>query len=131
MHRPIAFVRSRARSVACALAGVAFLLRSQRNAQLHLAATAAVSLAAWIARVPARDWCWLLVATALVWTAEAVNTAIELLCDYACVPPVRHEIIGRAKDVAAAAVLLSALAAAAIGVLVLAPPLIALCRTAP
>jgi diacylglycerol kinase len=110
---------------------VRFLVRSQRNAQLHLAASALVALLAWLASVPARDWCWLLVAAALVWTAEAVNTAIELLCDYACVPPARHEIIGRAKDVAAAAVLLSALAAAAIGLLVLAPPLIALCRKAP
>ena len=42
MHASLAFVRSRIRSVTCALAGLAFLLRSQRNAQLHLAASAAV-----------------------------------------------------------------------------------------
>ena len=41
-----------------------------------------------------------------VWTAEALNTALELLCDVAS--PEFHPLIETAKDVAAGAVLICA-----------------------
>lgn len=66
-------------------------------------------------------WEWISVALAAggVWTAEALNTALEWLVDLA--HPEWAEPAGRIKDVAAAAVLLAALAAAAVGVLVFGP----------
>ena len=65
------------------------------------------------------EWCWLVAAIAWVWTAEALNTALESLAD--AVHPDRHPLVGRAKDAAAGAVLAASLGAAAIGLLVLGP----------
>jgi diacylglycerol kinase (ATP) len=63
-------------------------------------------------------------AIAIVWTAEALNTALEYLTDLAS--PDYHPLAGRAKDVAAGAVLISALGAAAIGLIVFGPHLLKL-----
>jgi diacylglycerol kinase (ATP) len=59
-----------------------------------------------------------------VWTAEALNTAFEFLTDVAS--PDFHPIAGQAKDVAAGAVLLTAIGAFVIGVLVFWPKVTAL-----
>ena len=68
------------------------------------------------------EWCAIVVAIVVVWTAEALNTAFELLCDVAS--PEFHPLIQKGKDVAAAAVLLSAVGAAVIGLLVFGPHLL-------
>jgi diacylglycerol kinase (ATP) len=68
------------------------------------------------------EWCWIVLAIVAVWSAEALNTAIEFLTDVAS--PGFHPIAGRAKDVAAGAVLIAAIGAVAIGVLVLGPHLL-------
>ena len=98
------------------------MVATQPNAKIHAAATVAVvGLGALdLGRI---DWCWLVVAIALVWIAEASNTALEALADAAV--PEAHPLIRRAKDCGAGAVLVSALAAASIGILVLGPPLLA------
>jgi diacylglycerol kinase (ATP) len=117
---------ARVRSFANALRGTIGLVSTQANARIHALATLAViglGLATGIGR---REWAALLLATALVWAAEALNTALETLAD--ALHPERHPLIGRAKDVAAAGVLLAALGAALVGLLVLGPPLLALVR---
>jgi len=58
------------------------------------------------------EWCWIVVAIAIVWTAEALNTAFEFLADAAS--PNFHPVVRDAKDVAAGAVLVTAIAAAII-----------------
>ena len=60
-----------------------------------------------------------ILAIALVWVAEIVNTAFEHLCDV--VQPDLHVSVKSAKDVAAGAVLVAAMAAAVIGGLVFLP----------
>jgi diacylglycerol kinase len=100
------------------------LLATETNARIHLAATAiVVSLATWL-HVSRDEWCWLLLAMALVWTSEAFNTAIELLGDVASGGS-QHPLVGKAKDVAAAGVLLAAMAAAVIGVIIFWPQILA------
>jgi diacylglycerol kinase len=103
--------------------GVAILLRTQPNARVHAAATALVVLAAALLRVSALEWALLLAACALVWIAEALNTALEFLGD-AITREIRPEI-GKAKDVAAGAVLIASLAALALGALVFIPRVMA------
>jgi len=105
-----------------ALSGLSELLRTQRNARIHLAITLSMTgLAAWL-RLPARDWALLGVAAALVWTAELINTALEAVVDLATKEwqPLARD----AKDLGAAAVLIAAVGAAVVGVLVLGPPLV-------
>jgi diacylglycerol kinase (ATP) len=115
------FLRGRIRSIAFASDGVWHLLRTQRNAWVHLAASALVIGGGSLLRLNQSDWCWLIVAMAAVWVAEALNTALELLADAAC--PQWHPLVGHAKDVAAGGVLLAAIAAAGIGTCVLGPRL--------
>ncbi len=104
-----------------ALRGLAELLRHQHNTRIHLLATVLVlGLAAWL-QLARGDWIALLVAIALVWIAEALNTALEYLADAAV--PRQHPLIGKAKDVAAAAVLIAALVAVLIALIVFLPAL--------
>jgi diacylglycerol kinase (ATP) len=104
----------RARSFRYAFAGVAYMLRSQHNAWLHLAITLAVCLAGWGLAISAADWRWLIVAIVLVWVAETMNTAFEYVCDV--ISPEFHHSVARAKDIAAGAVLICAGGAVLIGV---------------
>ncbi len=112
-------VAARLRSFPHALRGVGFMLRTQHNAWVHLAATVTVFATAAALRVSAADWLWLITAVVLVWVAEAMNTAFEHLCDV--VSPEFHEGVKRAKDVAAGAVLICAAGAVVIGLVVLGP----------
>ena len=116
---PAFTVLGRMRSVRYALAGIAFMLRTQHNAWLHLAATVLVVGAGIGFRITASDWRWIVVALVLVWVAEAMNTAFEHLCDV--VAPQFHASVKLSKDIAAGAVLITALGAAALGVMVFLP----------
>jgi len=110
---------ARLKSFGHALSGLGFVLRTQHNAWIHLAATVfAIAFGLWLRIVP-NDWRWIVLAIALVWIAEIVNTAFEHLCDV--VQPEFHVSVKAAKDVAAGAVLIAAFAAAAIGLLVFLP----------
>ena len=121
MPKPFS-VGARLDSFRHAFAGIATLLREQHNARIHLLATLAVlALAFWL-EVSRLEWLALLIAIALVWVAEALNTALEYLCDAAV--PDDHELIAKAKDVAAAGVLICAVVAAVIGALVFVPYLL-------
>lgn len=109
------------KSIACAARGIALLLRTQPNARIHLFAAVAVIAMGFVLRVTRGEWVLLAVAIGIVWIAEAANTAIEILADR--ITREQDESIGRAKDIAAGAVLLSAITAIVIGLLVLGPRL--------
>ena len=76
------------------------------------------ALGFWLGIAP-DDWRWIVLAIAFVWVAEIVNTAFEHLCNV--VQPDFHVSVKAAKDVAAGAVLVAAMAAAVIGGLVFLP----------
>lgn len=99
--------------------GIAFMLRTQRNARIHAACTLAVLLAGSAFGVTAADWRWLIVAIGLVWVSEGINTAFEHLCDV--VSPEFNVSVKHAKDVAAGAVTIAAFCAALIGLMVFWP----------
>ena len=117
------------RSFPFAFRGIAFVVRNEHNARIHLAATLAVAGLGLFLGVDAGDWCWLVLAMTLVWSCEAINTAIERVADAAV--PDHHPYIEQAKDAAAGAVLIAAIGASAIGLLVLGPPLLAWLRGGP
>ena len=98
-----------------ALRGLRFML-AERNARVLLAASVVALAAAFWLRVGALEWCAVVVALALVWIAEALNTAVERLTDL--VSPGFHPLAGQAKDVGAAAVFLALVAAVSIGLIV-------------
>ena len=108
-----------ARSIGYAFRGIGILLRTQANARIHAAATVLVMAAGFWFRISRGEWGAVIAAIGLVWTAEGVNTAIEAVVDL--VSPDSHPLAGRAKDVAAGAVLCAAIAALVIGVLIFGP----------
>ncbi len=101
------------------------MVRSQHNAWVHAAATGGVVVGGLLVGLRADDWCWITLAVISVWTAEALNTAFEFLTDVAS--PEFHPLAGKAKDVAAGAVLIAAVGAVIIGLLVFGPRLLVLC----
>jgi diacylglycerol kinase (ATP) len=110
---------ARIRSFMHALEGIAEIMRSQHNAWLHALATLCVLAAGYAFGVSTSEWCFLIVAITGVWVVEALNTAFELLCDVAS--PEFHPLVKKSKDVAAGAVLLSAIGAVAIGLVIFIP----------
>ncbi len=114
----------RVESFRYAFQGVAYMLRTQHNAWIHATISILVIAAGFAFGVSAAEWCWLILAMASVWTAESFNTALELITDIAS--PEQRPAAGRAKDVAAGAVLLCAVGALAIGLIVFVPRLAAL-----
>lgn len=115
---------ARLRSIGHAGRGVLAMLKSQHNAWIHAFASVCVVAAGLLFDVNAVEWCFLVVAMVGVWVAEALNTAFEFLCDVAS--PEFHPLVKQSKDVAAGAVLLSAIGAAVIGVVILGPHLLRL-----
>jgi diacylglycerol kinase (ATP) len=109
------------RSLVCAVRGIVVVIATQPSAWIHLAATVVVLAMSVAVGLSIAEWCWIVVAIAGVWTAEAFNTAIELVTDLAS--PGLHPLAGRAKDVGAGAVLIAALGSSSIGLLVLGPPI--------
>jgi diacylglycerol kinase (ATP) len=91
----------------------------QHNVWVHAGATVLVVVAGFLFHISSADWCWVIVAISIVWTAEAFNTAFEFLADV--VAPGFHPAVRDAKDIAAGAVLVAATAAASLGAIVFWP----------
>ena len=119
---PLTF-SGRVQSFRCAARGVRLMLRSQHNAWLHAVASCSVLIVGGLCVLSSAEWCWIALAIMAVWTAEALNTALELLADVAS--PEFHPLVEKGKDVAAGGVLISAVGAAVIGLLVIGPHLLA------
>jgi diacylglycerol kinase (ATP) len=122
-------VVGRVRSFRHAAVGLWFVMRSQHNAWLHAAATALAIALAVVLHFRVRpfatgEWCDLVVAIALVWVAETFNTGLEVLAE--AITHERHAIVKIAKDIAAAAVLLAAIGATAVGAILFVPRIVEL-----
>jgi diacylglycerol kinase len=107
-----------------AFSGLWYALRSQRNARVHLAAAVLAIAAGLLLRLSALEFALVAVAIGGVFIAELFNTVIELSLDL--LHPDYHPLAKRAKDVAAGAVLVSALLAVVIALCVFGPHLWAL-----
>ncbi|MCM8556558.1 diacylglycerol kinase [Sphingomicrobium sediminis] len=104
--------------------GLVFLWKGEPTTRFHLIGTIAAIIAGFAFGIERWEWVFVITFTTLVWFAEAVNTAVERLAD--AVTLEHHPLIGKAKDVASAAVLIISLGAAAGGVVVFGPYVLAL-----
>jgi diacylglycerol kinase (ATP) len=117
-------VRQRLQSFKFAIAGLRHLLKSEHNSRIHLAASIATVAFSLALQISAEDWRWIVLAIAIVWTAEALNSALEGVCDV--ISPGFDERIGRVKDMAASGVLVVAVASAIIGLITFFPYIVRL-----
>jgi diacylglycerol kinase len=102
-----------------AFSGLWYALRTQRNARVHITIASLAILLGWVLRISAIEFAMVFVAITGVFIAEMFNTVFELCIDLAS--PEFHPLAKIAKDVAAGAVLLSAILAVVIGLLVFGP----------
>ena len=108
-------VSDRIKAFGFAIAGLTHAIKTQHALWFQLSAAAAIILLGLQFNITREDWRWLIMAIAMVITAETMNTALEFLAD--AVTKEHHPLIGHAKDIAAGAVLVAAIGAAAIGIL--------------
>jgi diacylglycerol kinase len=117
---PETFRTQRAKSLAAsfrfAFKGLSYLLRSQRNARIHVGILGGVVAVGIFTGLSPIEWAIFAGMAGLVMYAEATNTALEAIVDLAS--PTYHPLARIAKDVAAAGVLMCAAAAVAVGALI-------------
>ncbi|MCA9084069.1 MAG: diacylglycerol kinase family protein [Planctomycetaceae bacterium] len=116
-----AWLRRRADAFRWAFTGIGTLFRTQVHPWIHLTATALVILFGVFLEVSTTEWVQLAIVTGMVWTAEALNTALEFAVDLAS--PEYHDLARHSKDVSAAAVLFASLTAAICAALIFLPRL--------
>jgi diacylglycerol kinase len=112
-------LKARLTSFKDAFRGIATLFRYELNARIHVFILLIVIFAGIILRISATDWLAICLVSGLVLVSECFNTALEYLSDV--VSPEKNEKIKRAKDVAAAGVLISAIIAVITGIIVFLP----------
>ena len=110
---------ARLKSFGYAINGIFYCLKTQHNFWIHLVAVAVVVSLGFLFDVSKAEWLFLIFAFGMVLSLEIVNTAIEFLVDL--LSPEHQKIAGLAKDLAAGAVLIGAIAAAIIGLIIFVP----------
>jgi len=117
--QPSPFRKNRLQGFRYAAKGLRIAFATQPNFRIHcLAAVFALALNV-ILQVSAMEWVVITIAIAMVLVAEILNSSLEFLGD--AISTEYHEAIGKAKDLGAAAVLVSAIAAAILGLVVYVP----------
>ena len=107
------------RSLGFALNGLLQLIQHEHNFQIHVGAFIGVIALGFFFGISSMEWVVLLLISALVMGLEAINTAIEHLCDL--YSKEANDRIEKIKDIAAGAVLIAAIIAICIAVLVFLP----------
>lgn len=115
-------IQIRINSFKYAFKGIGDLFKSQINARIHAFFTILVISGGFFFNISKTEWLLCIISIAMVLAAEAMNTALEYVVDL--VSPEYNELAGKAKDAAAAAVLILAIAAAIIGFMVFWNPFI-------
>ncbi len=111
------YINGRLRSIGFATQGLKQMILTEPNARIHLCVTIMVVIAGIINDLSTARWLAIVFAISIVWITEAVNTALEKLCDHACGSEF-NVAIKKIKDIAAGAVLIAALCSIITGIIV-------------
>ena len=109
-------IRKRLESFSFAFNGLRLLLKEEHNSWIHLLAAICVVFAGFVFNISAFEWITIVFAIGLVIALELINSAIENIADF--VSPEKHDKIKKVKDLAAAAVLISAVTALVVGLII-------------
>ena len=120
-------LRKRIKSFSYAFAGIKVLLREEHNARIHIVAALVAVMLGFLFGITPGEWTAVVIVIAMVFAAEAVNSAIERTADF--VKAERDDRKRDIKDLAAGAVLLCAIGAAVVGVIIFLPYLITFINT--
>jgi len=112
-------MKKRIRSFVYAGRGIRLVFSSEANMKIHIVVATLVVICGFIFNINTTEWIACLLCIGLVFGAEMINTAIENVVDLAS--PDHHELAGKAKDIAAGAVLICAIVSVIIGILIFLP----------
>ncbi len=113
------YLTKRALSFKYAFKGIFTAIKTQANLRIHLFAAILVTAMGFYFQISRAEWILVILAIGVVISAELFNSAIEFLTDL--VSPGQNETAGKVKDIAAGAVLISAISAAIIGLIIFLP----------
>lgn len=102
-----------------AFSGVIVFFKEERNAKIHALLFCLALILGVTFKISTNEWLAILLCSALVFTSEIINTAIENLCDFVCEQ--KDPKIKKIKDLSAAAVLFASLFSAIIGMIIFVP----------
>ncbi len=112
------------RSFRFAWGGIVYCVRTQQNFRIHLVILSVVCFAGIVFDISGTEWMFVVMCGTSVLVLEAINTALEYMCDL--ITKDFHPGIGIIKDVAAAAVLIAAAGSVLIGLIIFLPKIISL-----
>lgn len=104
-----------------AIEGIIVAIKKERNLKIHISIMTLVIICGIIFKISTTEWIICIILFGLVISLELVNTAIENAVDLVTLEKKPKAKI--AKDVAAGAVLVSAIASAIIGLMIFIPKL--------
>lgn len=116
-------IKHRINSFKYAFEGIVTLFRETPNAKIHLTMAILAIGFGFFLKISLGEWLAIAIVIGLVVATEAVNTAIETLADFVCNKTI-HPAIKKVKDLAAAAVLITAIAASIVGIIIFLPKII-------
>ena len=117
-------LNKRLQSFKHAFNGFKILLKQEHNARLHLSITVLVVVLGFVFELEVWEWLFIVFAIGFVFSAEIFNTCIEEICDFIC--PEQDARIKKIKDLAAMAVMFSAITSVVIGLIIFLPKLLLL-----
>ena len=112
-------MKKRIRSFGYAGRGIKVVFGSEPNMKIHIGIATLVIICGFIFSISITEWIECLLCIGLVFGMEMMNTAIENVVDLAS--PKLHPLAGKAKDIAAGAVLICAIISVIIGLLIFVP----------
>lgn len=113
------YFKKRYNSFRFAFRGINAAVRSEPHMRLHVLSAIVVVVLGATFGVSKTEWCLLAASIGFVITAEIINTAIETVVNL--VSPHYNPLAGKAKDLAAGAVLMAAVTAAVVGSIIFLP----------
>ena len=123
IQRESGFIKGRVQAFKHAFNGVDILFTEESNSKVQVVLAIVALLMGYFLRISAMEWIALCIVIGLVFAMEAVNSAIENLSDFTCNERF-EESIKKTKDLSAAAVLFSAIAALITGLIIFLPKLL-------
>lgn len=115
------FITGRLKSVRFTIIGAYKLITTEHSVMVQTTIALLLVIAGFYFNISREEWMMQIMATGLVLAVEGLNTAVEKICDF--IHPKYHEKIGFIKDIAGGAVLFSAIASVAVGLLIYLPKL--------
>lgn len=117
-------IKTRLQSFKYAFDGFKEFVKSEHNARIHLFFSLVVIILGFLYELNNTEWLFIVFCIALVFITEIINTSIEEIADFICSED--NQKIKKIKDLAALAVLISAIASVTVGLIIFLPKIMQL-----